>query len=270
LHLLNNPKMKISNAFFRVKKYFAFRRMAKTAFSVHSPFLYELYENMRHAKISDAEKDEALYKIRMKFSQCCHTVSFDDPGAKGGHISTKVGMIYRNTSKPLKQSMAISAAAKHINAKEILEMGTAVGTTSINLQIFNPEATVTTMEGVAEIAEYAKMAFSETGIDSIDLRIGLFKDLIPIYIKQRPKIDFVFMDGHHKGDASAEYVDMLYPAMNDISIIIVDDIYYSPDMYEFWQNMENDSRFQATIDFFHFGLLIKNENLQKMNFKLKL
>jgi predicted O-methyltransferase YrrM len=270
LALAQFPKMKISNAFFRVKKYFAFRRKAKTAFSVHSPFLYELYQTMRKPEFNKKEDKKKLDGIRTKFSQCCQTLSFDDPGAKGGHIKTKAGMVFKRTSKPLKQSLAISAAAANIQSKEILELGTAFGTTSLTLQLLNPEARVTTMEGVPEIAEYAHKAFNETGVSTIDSRIGLFKDLLPEYLNEGRKIDFVFMDGHHKGDASKEYIDMLYPALSDIAIIAIDDIYYSPDMVEFWEEIQKDERFQASLDFFHFGLLIKNENLQKMNFTLKI
>ncbi|PLW94890.1 MAG: hypothetical protein C0592_01390 [Marinilabiliales bacterium] len=262
--------MTISRVLFRIRKYFAFRRKAQTAFAVHSPFLYELYSAMRKPKFNNTEDKMKLDGIRTKFSQCCHTISFDDPGAKGGHIKTKAGMVFKRTSKPQKQSLAIAAAANNIQSREILEMGTAFGTTSLTLQFLNPEARVTTMEGVPEIAEYAKKAFSETGIESIDLQVGLFKDLLPNYLNEGRKIDFVFMDGHHKGDASEEYIDMLYPALSDIAIIAIDDIYYSPDMVEFWEEIQKDDRFQTGLDFFHFGLLIKNDNLQKMSFKLKL
>ena len=262
--------MTVSRAIFRIRKYFAFRRKAKSAFVLHSPFLYKLYNAMRKAEFKSIEDKKKLDGIRIKFSQCCHEISFDDPGARGGKVISKVGMVFKRTSKPRKQSMFISAAAAYIQSKKILELGTAFGTTSMNLRFLNPEAQITTMEGVPEIAEYAKKAFSETGIDTIDLRVGLFKDLLPDYLKEGQKIDFVFMDGHHKGDASKEYIDMLYPALSDISIIAIDDIYYSPDMVEFWEEIQKDERFQAGLDFFHFGLLIKNDNLQRMSFKLKL
>lgn len=262
--------MTLSRALFRIRKYIAFRLKTQTAFAIHSPFLYELYESMRNAKINETEKNETLHKIRIKFSQSRQTLSFDDPGAKGGHIKTKAGLVFKRTGKPQKQALAIAAAANFIQSKEILEMGTAFGTTAITLQLLNPEARITTMEGVPQIAAFAKNAFEEMGITSIDLRIGLFKNLLPHYLNEGHKIDFVFMDGHHQGDASSDYINMLYPALADIAIIAIDDIYYSPDMVEFWKKIQKDDRFQATIDFYHFGLLIKNDNLQKMNFKLRL
>lgn len=262
--------MRSERALFRLKKYLAFRRRSQSGFDLHSPFLYELYTSMRARNFLNKQAEEELKNLRKVFASDKTLIEFEDPGARGGTTKSTVAEIFKRTSKPIHQAACISAAASYINAKKIVELGTAFGTTSLCIHFFNPEASICTMEGVSAIAEKAETSLAIAKEGSIESKTGLFKDLLPDYIKENQNIDFVFMDGHHKGDASKEYIDMLYPALSDIAIIAIDDIYYSPDMVEFWEEIQKDNRFQTGLDFFHFGLLIKNENLQKMNFRLKL
>ncbi len=260
--------MTLSRVFFRLKKYIEYRIKARTAFALHSPFVYELYEAMKNAKLKPEDKI-LLQKIRRQLIKDKTKLIFNDPGAKGGQIKSTVREIFCRTSKPLKQAMVLSAAASQIKAKEILEMGTAFGSTTLCLHASNPTAHITTMEGVSKIAAYAQKNIAHVHESKIDLEIGLFANLLPKYLNKNPKIDFIFLDGHHQGDATAKYLDMLYLHLSDIAIIAIDDIYYSSDMSRFWKKMQKDIRFQLKLDFFHYGLLVKNANLQSMNFRLK-
>ena len=44
-------------------------------------------------------------------------------------------------------------------------------------------------------------------------------------------------------------------------IIILDDIRWSPDMYQAWQVLAKDPRWQISIDLNRMGLLIKNPDI---------
>lgn len=262
--------MRSERALFRLKKYLSFRRRSQSSFALHSPFLYELYNAMRARNFLNKQAEDELKNLRKVFASDKTSIEFEDPGARGGTIKSTVAEIFKRTSKPIHQAACISAAASYINAKKILELGTAFGTTSLCMHFFNPEASICTMEGVSAIADKAEMSLAIAKEGSIESKTGLFKDLLPDYIKENQNIDFVFMDGHHSGAASTDYLNQIYPALSDIAIIAVDDIYYSSDMEDFWNSMITDNRFEAGLDFFHFGLLIKNSNLQKMNFTLKI
>ena len=43
--------------------------------------------------------------------------------------------------------------------------------------------------------------------------------------------------------------------------MIIDDIHWSPEMSEAWNQIKLDTHFNCKIDLFHFGLLTSNENL---------
>jgi hypothetical protein len=59
------------------------------------------------------------------------------------------------------------------------------------------------------------------------------------------------------------------PYINEHTIFVFDDIYWSPGMYSAWQKIKSDPRIRLTIDVYQFGICFFNkEKLAKEDFVL--
>ena len=257
--------MTLNTFIFRIKSLIKYKIKAKSSLSIHSPFLFEFYSAIKKPEPLNDNEEKKLLSIRKKLSEDKSSLVFKDPGSKGGIIDTKVNEIYKRTAKSSKQAHSIAAVAKYIQAKNILELGTAFGTTSLTIQYYNPKAKIISIEGVKEIAAIAEKSKELCFSNAFEIRKGLFNKLLPEVIKEFDFIDFAFIDGHHTSKATLEYLDIIYPTLSSKFILIIDDIYYSKDMESCWNKLMNDKRFNASIDLFHFGILIKNPDIHQQN-----
>jgi predicted O-methyltransferase YrrM len=98
---------------------------------------------------------------------------------------------------------------------------------------------------------------------------GAFEETLPTVLKRIGWIDFVYIDGHHRKDATIRYVEMLMPYLSEDATIVVDDINWSAEMKEAWQQLKSDQRFRQSIDVYMMGLLFTNKALSKENFLVR-
>ena len=112
----------------------------------------------------------------------------------------------------------------------------------------------------------ADVQHSPTGINLV---VGRFEDTLEAVLKKVGKIDFAFIDGNHRYDATMNYFHSLLPYTHAYSVLVFDDIYWSEDMKRAWEEIKNHSSVTLTIDLFWCGLVFfRKENAEKQHFKL--
>jgi predicted O-methyltransferase YrrM len=95
------------------------------------------------------------------------------------------------------QGKFLMLLARSINARNILEIGTLGGYSTIWLARALPKGgRVVTLEAVARHAEVARANFKRAGLaDAIDLRLGKALDTLPRLAAEKPDpFDFIFID----------------------------------------------------------------------------
>jgi len=242
---------------------------AKGMRSVHSPWLYQLYESLRNP---DALKDSAITKIAFLHGQLRvdnTPLIFDEIGSREGLIKSTVSSVYKRTASSVRDAEMIAELASQFNGKTILEMGTAFGTTSLAMHFAARKSRIITLEGVPEIADIAQENFNKYEANNVALKIGRFADTLPQVISDEKELALVFIDGHHSRKPTIEYLEMIVPALSEKAIVVLDDIYYSRDMRQCWSELQQHWAFQVKMDFFRFGLLIKNADLSRESFRLR-
>jgi hypothetical protein len=65
-----------------------------------------------------------------------------------------------------------------------------------------------------------------------------------------------------------KYAEMILQKCNEDSIIILDDIYWSKEMTNAWNELKNDKRFSISLDYYHFGVLFLLKRMTKEDFQL--
>lgn len=254
-----------------ISDYLKHRFTAKSRHGTHSPFVYKLTDEVIYdfnAKI-DYKSIEAQ---RKKLLNDETLIQVTDLGA-GSHLNKnrtkKVKQIAKNALKSPRLAQLIYRLAKDNQPKSIIELGTCLGITSAYLSKACPEADVITIEGCPETAKVAYRNFQELELDNVELRVGNFDTLLPEVIKQEPRLDFVYVDGNHRKEATLNYFNWCLPKVHEGSLLIFDDIYWSEGMKEAWEEIKHHPEVTVTVDLFWIGLVYFKKGQAKEHFKIK-
>jgi len=251
--------------------YVLHRLKAKNRHGVHSPFVYRLIDNViydfRAKKVYGEVED-----IRKGLINDTRIITVTDLGA-GSHVNNnrqkKIGDIARNALKPPKLAQLLHRLAADLQPRNIIELGTCLGTTTLYLQNAAPEAKVYTLEGCPETARIAKETFTNGGIGIIEPTVGNFDDTLPGIIKNLPQLDFVFVDGNHQKEATLRYFEWCLPKVHEGTMLIFDDIYWSEGMKKAWAEIKAHPQVTVTVDLFWIGLVFFKPGQAKEDFLVK-
>eukprot|EP00897_Mesotaenium_endlicherianum_P000695 jgi/Mesen1/10626/ME000893S10079 len=82
-------------------------------------------------------------------------------------------------------------------------MGTSLGVTTAYLAAAGNNARIITMEGAGEVAALAKKNFEKLQISNAEMLEGNFDDTLPGLLDREKRLDFVFIDGNHRYEPTA-------------------------------------------------------------------
>jgi predicted O-methyltransferase YrrM len=153
--------------------------------------------------------------------------------------------------------------------EEVLELGTSLGISSAYLASANSKIKVITIEGCKEIAEKAKENFKKLGLQNIEQHLGNFDDVLPQLLSEKKKIDFVFFDGNHRKEPTLNYFKQCLAHAHEGSIFIFDDIYWSSEMKEAWNEIKMNERVTVTLDLFFMGIVFFRKEQVKQHFIIR-
>jgi len=253
------------------KDYLSHRFHAKSRHGTHSPFVYQLVDSIIYDK-SPKKVYTEVESIRKELLADDNTITIIDLGA-GSHVNNnrqkKISDIAAHALKPPKMAQLLYRLVADLQPKNIIELGTCLGVTSIYLQKAAPEAKVYTLEGSPETAAVAQATFDKAGLNNIDLVVGNFDDTLPGIINSLDKLDFMFVDGNHQKDATLKYFNWCLPKVHEDTMLIFDDIYWSEGMKEAWAEIKAHPQVKVTVDLFWIGLVFFKSGQAKEDFLIK-
>jgi len=258
-------------AFTFFKDYLLHRLTAKTRHGTHSPFVYKLADEVIYNKrqladynIIEAQREQLLQDDTM--------IQVTDLGA-GSHLNKdrtkKVKEIAKNALKSPALAQLIYRLAKFSSPQSIIELGTCLGITSAYLSKAAPEADVLTIEGCPQTAAVARKNFEDLKSNNIRLEVGNFDHILPGLLAEKQQLDFVYIDGNHRKDATLNYFEWCLPKVHENTMLILDDIYWSAGMKEAWSAIKAHPQVTVTIDLFWIGLVFFKKGQAREDFKLK-
>lgn len=249
--------------------YLAYLLKAKGAQGIHSPFVFELYnkvirESQNYYEFSPIEQ------MRQRMLHSKDGIEVTDFGAGGkGSSMKKVKDIARKSAIPPKQGRLLFRLANFLQPRNMVEIGTSLGISTLYQHKACPQAKMITMEGSPAVSALAGENFRILKADSVRRVVGDFAETLPAVIKELPFIDYVFFDGNHRKDATLEYFYAFLPKASPQCVFVFDDIRWSKGMFEAWEKIIGEPGSVVTIDLFSFGLVFFNSNQEKQNFVLK-
>jgi predicted O-methyltransferase YrrM len=239
---------------------------------MHSPFVFSFITEV----LNDNRQFYAyqtIETIRQLLLQEQQQLVIEDFGA-GSRVkknnTRKIADIAQSSLKPKKFGQLLFRMVDHYAPKNILELGTSLGVTTAYLATARNESKVITMEGAASVAAVAKNNFIKLGLNNIELVQGNFDETLPPTIQKMESIDMAFVDGNHRYEPTVRYFREILPAMHEYSILIFDDIHWSKEMEQAWDEIKADPSVTVSIDLFFIGLVFfRKEHKTKQDFVIR-
>lgn len=259
------------NKFQIVAQYFEYLLRAKRMAAIHSPFLLEFVEKV--TKVKDIPQVSSKIETVRKQLLSDHTIlEIKDLGA-GSKVSSKnrrsVASIARHSLKPKKQGQMIYHLVRFSNPKNILELGTSLGISTCYMASGNSAAQLTTIEGCPKTAERAQQVFDQLNFNNISLVNQDFDTFLPQYLDGIDTVGMVFFDGNHRKESTLNYFEQCLAKISSRSVFVFDDIRWSGEMLEAWNNIIIHPTVTLSVDLFHMGIVFFRDELSKEKVVIK-
>jgi len=238
---------------------------------VHSPFVYDLITKCFYKK-TDASSFKLFSKIKQQALGNKTFIKITDFGAgskvfksKNREVS-KIAKVSGISNKKAKLLIRLIAYFKPLN---ILEIGTSIGLGTSAIKIGNSDSQITTLEGCPETSKIAQELFKKNDFNKINIITGDFKETLPKVINQQ-QFNFIYFDGNHNKKATLDYFNTCLPTINNNSVWIFDDIYWSKEMKSAWSEIKKHPKVTVTVDIFYWGIVFFRKEQEKEHFKIRL
>lgn len=265
--------VQLRQKFFQTHSYLAYWLKAVNEHALHPPFIFELY-----TKVIKADEQKPIFRqieaYRKELLQKQEKINVQELGA-GSSMSRKrerpISQIARHSLTSARFSRLLYRLIQHMQATNILELGTSLGINTLYLSAAAPSGKIFTLEGCPQTAGLSKQIFTRYGSSNIQLREEAIDHTLPQLLSQSiKKLDAAYIDANHTYSASLRYFEMLLPYLHEHSFLVVDDIYWSAGMKKAWQEMQQHPNVCLSIDLYQAGILFFNSRLQKAHYVLAL
>lgn len=236
---------------------------------IHSPFTFELVNviiNSPHAYYHfETIEDYRRTKLRDNT-----IIEHHDYGtARGAVIPKTISQMTKVAAVNPKFGRLLSRLVCFMKPKNIVEIGTSLGFGTLYLSMASRTTAVYTLEGCPNCAAAAQESFNKFELSNVHTHIGNFDDTLPSIIDSLDSVDMVYFDGNHTYDATMRYFNICLPKRNANTIFIFDDIHYSPQMTQAWNEICADERVVISIDLFRMGLVFFRQGCQKEHYQVR-
>jgi len=258
----------------RIQLIFRFIRFfvqATTQYGVHSPFVFEFAQ-----KVIDDDRQfyafSSLEILRDKLLADGQKIQVTDFGA-GSQMnlgnSRSIKAIAKSSLTQALYCKMLFRIMQLYRPKSILELGTSLGLSTLYFSQGAASAKIISLEGCPNIAKVAQKNFQTFKAQNIDLRTGHFDQTLQKALADLSPLDFAFLDGNHRKAPSIDYFEQCLEHIHEHSILVFDDIHWSTEMKEAWEEIKAHPQVTLTIDLFFMGLVFFRSDFKvKQHFKL--
>lgn len=264
-------KKKIVN-WFQTKEYIKYRLKSGhwKGFGIHSPFIFEFVNLVLREKRQYYvfPKIEAWRESLCK-SQVVIEVNDWGAGSKVSNSSQRsISKIARHAALPKKYGELLFRMLERYKRRNILELGTSLGISTLYLALPNSNSRVITLEGSSTLSEFATRTFHEMNANNVELVQGHFDNTLLKSIKKLPSLDLVFFDGNHRKEPTLSYFHRCLKNINNNSIFVFDDIHWSKEMNQAWKEIIQHPKVTVSIDIFRLGIVFFRKESDKQHFTI--
>jgi predicted O-methyltransferase YrrM len=224
---------------------------------MHSPFVFDFILNVLNNK-NDYQPPFEIEQLRRNLLLDKRMIEVEDFGAGSRVSSSKqksVRQIARSALKSKRLAQVLFRLVKHYQPQTIVELGTSLGLTTSYFSKANPTASITTIEGSKNITEIAKENFQKLNCTNVQLLQGNFDSRLSPVIDPLSSIELAYIDGNHRYEPTINYFRQFLSKSDSHTILVFDDIHWSTEMEQAWEEIKQHPSVQYTIDIFFLGFV---------------
>ena len=185
-------------------------------------------------------------------------------------------MLHNASISPKRQRLLLRLV-HYFNSKNVLELGTHLGMGTIAMALGNPKATITTVEGCLNTTQYSKNHLNKWLAENhFSGALNIINAPFTTYFEKQlsdsakeKKLNLIYLDGHHNGRATLEYFNQIKKLMHNDSLLIIDDIHWSEDMTQAWNQIIAQPEVHVSIDTYYWGLVFLRKEQNKEHFTIR-
>jgi len=253
-------------------KYFKYLLFAKhkKGHGIHSPFMFELITKVFTNKPIEDDLQK-VFDIHDRLKKSTELLEFNEIGAGSLYKRKKkqsLNKIIKRSSVNKKYGKLLFNLIKYFEPKEILEIGTSVGISTAYIAQASKNSNFKSIEGIKAKTRIAEKVAQELD-QNTEFIIGDFDDIIDDITKSFEQLDFVFFDGNHKKQNTLKYFNTCLQKVHNNSIFIFDDIHWSTEMEEAWDEIKRNQTVKVSVDLFRMGLIFFKQELSYQQYVIK-
>ncbi len=257
---------------YRLRTYLSHLLRARTAYRVHSPFVYTFYQEVLRSPQPAIAKE--IETFRQTLSQDQTPISYEDLGAgsyrqPGTRVNSTVGQLAHRAARRARVGSFLYHVCRFYQPQQLLELGTHLGFSALYQISAVPEATCYTIEGIPQLADLARQHLANWGYTPHILQ-GSFDQVLKAAPLSSYRPDYVLIDGNHRYEATIRYAKSLIPRMPDGAILVFDDLYWSPGMTQAWQEICQWQDVTVSIDLYWIGICFLRRPQAKEHFVFRI
>lgn len=255
----------------RIGSYLGHLVRARTRHGVHSPFVYDLITHVLRPTTTLPEF-KTIETLRADLLESEQTIRVNDLGAGSrvfGEPTRAVADIAKTALKPASEAQLLFRLTRYFQARQVLELGTSFGITTLYLSLGADEGSVHTIEGCPQTMRIAQHHFDQVEQRNIHAVLGSFRSKLPETLQKMGSVDLVFIDGHHAKEPTLEYFGQCLTKAHAGTIFVFDDIHWSRGMEQAWEAVKAHPRVTVTVDLYDLGLAFLRTEQVKEHFTLR-
>lgn len=219
-------------------------------------------------RVLDPEERAAVERIealRARQNRSAETVEvpldLDRDPAHAGQVETRVvGDISRVASRSPMSARVLFQVARGLRPERALEMGTCLGISAAYVGAaldLNGQGRLVTLEGVPGQARIAGENLRGLGLaDRVEIVLGSFQETLGRALEAAAPLQFAFIDGDHREDATLAYHEQMLPHLSEGAVVVFDDIRWSHGMVRAWSRLIGHPRTRFAVDLYNMGLCV--------------
>ena len=246
--------------------------VSQTAFNIHSPFVWDFYNQLLRKRFV-VTKQALIERQREAYLLDKAEITHFDKGAGASTSNQKplrISSIAKTSLKSPKQATFLYKLANYYHCRNIIELGTSLGISSMYLALASTTSSVYSLEASPEILQKAKSAAAKCNISNIQFIEGNFDQTLAPLLQNISTFDMAFIDGNHTYEATLRYFHLMKKHVNNQSMIIFDDIYWSKGMLQAWNEIVKDEEISLSFDLYFMGILFFRKENKKQHFSFRI
>lgn len=263
---INNIQIKVRKRWFTAKEALIFYFKADTVHEIDSPFLFDLLRNI----LEEEASHDFIQKIdRLKqniFASKEKFIRFDlghgSQKPKHNESELELGDWAKSSSINNYFGERLFKLCAYLKPMQMIELGTGAGISAAYLAGGNTDGKLISLEADPYLCKIARQNIKSLELHNVTILEGDFKNSLHLVLNKLNRADLVFIDGYHQSQALFNQLNILYPHLNNLKIVIIDDIRWSEDMYFAWQKLVEDDRWNISLDLYRIGILIQNPDIK--------